>query len=46
MSVTLRTLGFVIRNQFGLGMFIWHKGMLADEFYMASYKNLFCKELY
>ena len=41
MPVTLRALGFVIRNHFGLGMFIWHKRMLAEEFYMARYKNVF-----
>ena len=43
MPVTLRALGFVIRNHFGLGMFIWHKRMLADEVYMARYKNLFLR---
>jgi len=45
MSVTLRSLGFVIRNYFGLGMLIWHKRMLADEFYMARYEDFFLKEL-
>ena len=45
MSVILRSLVFTIRNYFGLGMFIWHKRMLADEFYMARYKDFFLKEL-
>jgi hypothetical protein len=44
-SVTLRSFGFVIRNHFCLGMFIWHRRMLAGEFYVARYKNFFLKEL-
>ena len=45
MSVTRVSLCFVIRNHFGVGMFIWHKGMLASDFCMAIHKDFLRKEL-